>query len=669
MTVMGDDAIVGRLLDGRYRVGERIARGGMASVFLGTDERLDRTVAIKVMHRGLGDPAVFTERFKREAKAAAKLNHRNVVSVFDQGHDGDAIYLIMEYVPGHTLRDLIRDGKPMKPAKALDIIESVLVALAAAHEAHLIHRDIKPENVLITPEGEVKVADFGLARAVTAATTATSNTLIGTVSYLAPEIVSNSGADARSDVYAVGAMLYEMLTGVKPHAGDSPIQVAYKHVHEDIGPPSALQRSIPPYVDALVARATVRDINKRAADARVLLQYVRLVRDALAAGLTEDLELTEHLMPPAGAGSGSGESEPAVLARANALAEAARAPSEPDEPTMKWNFGEGPGGPSAGEPVSARSGLATPGDEHNALPPRRRRRLSGGQILLLGALAVALLAAGLGYWLGVGRFVDAPKLVGLSETQALSRARADGFVFKVVDRQFSERFTSGTVMSTDPKPGGNILPGGTIEAVVSKGPERYKVPDLQGESVDEARADLVDLHLRLGSITRRFSSTVAKGKIIGLDGLKPGQSVRRDTEVDVFVSRGGEPVQLPNAVGKKSDDAVKLLEGLGLHVTLEYGFFDNRDRGRVGSQTPGPGTAHKGDTITLVISKGAERVKVPNVIGMTWRAALNALSDVGLKGKLSPLGERLKDFDWTVTRTTPNVGTTVKNGTTVSIGP
>lgn len=654
MTVMGDEALVGRLLDGRYRIGERIARGGMASVFLGTDERLDRTVAIKVMHRGLGDPVVFTERFKREAKAAAKLNHRNVVSVFDQGHDGDAIFLVMEYVPGKTLRDLMRDGRPMKPGKALEIIESVLVALAAAHEAHLIHRDIKPENVLITPDGEVKVADFGLARAVTASTTATSSTLIGTVSYLAPEIVSHTGADARSDVYAVGAMLYEMLTGVKPHAGDSPIQVAYKHVHEDIGPPSALVRSIPPYLDALVARATVRDRNRRAADARVMLQYLRLVRDALNAGLTEDAELTEHLMPP----PGPSDDEPTILTRTSPAAKLQAADSPSTEPTMQWDFSKEPS-----EPVSARADLRTPVDATNALPERRRLRLSRGQLLLIAALTVAVLAAVLGYWLGIGRFVDAPMLVGKSEAQAARSAEAAGFEFKVVERRFSEKLASGTVMSTDPGPGGNILPGDTIEAVVSRGPERYKVPDLAGETVEEAKADLADLNLKLGTITQRYSS-VPKGRIIRLNGLTPGESVPKNTEIDVYVSRGREPVDLPDVVGKPSSEALKILRKAEFEVALAYDWSDDVKKGVVISQSPDGDTAGRGATVTITISKGKDEVVVPNVVGLPRYTASGILQHVGLTARFSNDNQA----NWIVQDQSPEAGDVVTHGTTIVLG-
>src|SRR5699024_10908158 len=253
---------------------------------------LDRQVALKVMRSGLGDNQEFTARFEREARAAARLNHPNVVAVFDQGEDQGLVYQVMEYVPGHTLRDSLRDDAPMHPERALALLEPLLIALSAAHRAGIIHRDVKPENVLITPEGAVKVTDFGLARAVTNANAATTGVLIGTVSYLAPELVTNSGAAARSDVYAVGALLYEVLTGNRPHTGESAIQIAYQHVHADIPAPSRSVGQIPSYVDALVARATARDRDQRAADADVLLRQVRRVRQSLALGLAEDPELT-----------------------------------------------------------------------------------------------------------------------------------------------------------------------------------------------------------------------------------------------------------------------------------------------------------------------------------------------------------------------------------------
>ena len=278
------DPLVGRVLDGRYRVTARIARGGMATVYRATDARLDRVVAVKVMHPGLGDDACFARRFVREARSAARLSHPNVVAMYDQGEDDGLLYLVMEYVEGWTLRDLMRERGRLQPGDALALLEPVLCALAAAHTAGIVHRDIKPENVLISDDGQVKVADFGLARAVTAtsATTATGGLLIGTVSYLAPEIVLDGTADARCDVYAVGVLCAEMLTGRKPHDGDSPIQVAYKHVHDDVPPPSRLLAGLPPSIDDLVLRATTRQPERRLADAGELLREVRRVRHRLA---------------------------------------------------------------------------------------------------------------------------------------------------------------------------------------------------------------------------------------------------------------------------------------------------------------------------------------------------------------------------------------------------
>lgn len=278
------DPLVGRVLDGRYRVAARIARGGMATVYRATDARLDRVVAVKVMHPGLGDDAGFARRFVREARSAARLSHPNVVAMYDQGEDDGLLYLVMEYVEGWTLRDLMRERGRLQPADALALLEPVLCALAAAHAVGIVHRDIKPDNVLISDDGQVKVADFGLARAVTAtsATTATGGLLMGTVSYLAPEIVLDGTADARCDVYAVGVLLAEMLTGRKPHDGDSPIQVAYKHVHDDVPPPSQVLAGLPPSVDDLVLRATTRQPERRLADARELLRDVRQVRHRLA---------------------------------------------------------------------------------------------------------------------------------------------------------------------------------------------------------------------------------------------------------------------------------------------------------------------------------------------------------------------------------------------------
>src|SRR6478752_1986632 len=302
------DPLVGRLVDSRYRVEAVVARGGMATVYEATDLRLDRRVALKVLPHALADDDEFAQRFVREARSAARLTHPNVVAVYDQGDDNGVLFLTMEYVDGrHTLRDVIRQEAPLAPTRALAILEEILRALSAAHESGIIHRDIKPENVLISPRGQVKVADFGLARAISSSTsaTATGGVLMGTVSYLPPELVVDGTADARSDVYSVGVVLFEMLTGTKPHVGESPIQVAYRHVHDDVPPPSRFVRGIPPYLDAFVARATSRQRDLRPADAHVMLQQLRRVRHALDHGVTDDQDLTDDLTPTVAVATGA----------------------------------------------------------------------------------------------------------------------------------------------------------------------------------------------------------------------------------------------------------------------------------------------------------------------------------------------------------------------------
>ena len=272
---------VGRLLDGRYRVESLIATGGMATVYLGTDTRLDRTVALKIMHAELANDEDFVRRFVGEARSVARLSHPNVVGVYDQGADGRTLYLAMEYVPGRTLRDLLNERGSLPPREALDIMEGVLGGLGAAHAAGLAHRDVKPENVLLTAEHDVKVADFGLARMLAGSSHTKTGMLIGTAAYLAPEQVSRGVADARTDVYAAGVMLFEMVTGQQPHTADTPLAVAYKHVNEAVPAPSQLVDGVPAALDELVLRATSRDPDLRPADGGQFARSLNEVRLSL----------------------------------------------------------------------------------------------------------------------------------------------------------------------------------------------------------------------------------------------------------------------------------------------------------------------------------------------------------------------------------------------------
>ncbi|WP_246004923.1 Stk1 family PASTA domain-containing Ser/Thr kinase [Nocardioides marmorisolisilvae] len=667
----GDDPLIGRVLDGRYEVGQKIARGGMATVYQARDLRLDRTVAVKVMHSGLADDPEFVSRFEREARSAARLSHHNVVSVFDQGDDRGTLFLVMEYVPGLTLRDLIRKDAPMDPGKALELIEPVLAALAAAHGAGMIHRDVKPENVLLADDGRIKVADFGLARAVNAETqhTATGGVLIGTVSYLSPELVVDGKADARSDVYAVGVLLYEMLTGVKPHQADSPIQVAYKHVHEDVPAPSLREPALPAYVDALVARATARDRDLRPSDARVLLHQVRRVRQALDHGVVEDPELYADLMPgvrPIAEDTGEVTGELEREDRISILGA-----DDVYDQDREVTTAMPPSGVATAVPPRPPQNLA-----HNQPPrvvpppvvadeprrfqqPKRSRR---GLFLLIGVLVTALLV-GISAW-QLGRYTTTPSVISLSQSAAKAKITKAGLTFKLGKAEYSEKYTKGSVMDTDPAPGDKVSKGGTVTVILSLGPERHAVPTVRGKTLEEVQQLIADADLSLGEVTQAYSDLVDEGMVVTTDP-KAGTLLKRDTAIDVVVSKGPKPIDITDWTGKSAKQAQKSLEKQGFKVTVDEQFDDTITKGKVISQTPNTGQGVKGDEITLVVSKGPELFAIPHVRGLRTNDARQKLEDAGFKVKVHH-SSLFVGANYVVT-VSPGEGTMVPKGTTVTI--
>jgi eukaryotic-like serine/threonine-protein kinase len=599
------DPLIGRLLEGRYRVGRRVARGGMATVYEAVDTRLDRVVAVKVMHAWLADDTDFVQRFSREARAAAHIGHPNAVAVFDQGDDDGVLFLAMEYVPGRTLRDVMREEGQIPPARALALLEPVLSALAAAHQAGIVHRDVKPENVLITDDGRVKVADFGLARAVTAATssTATGGLLLGTVSYLAPELVVDGFADARSDVYASGVLLYEMLTGRKPHEGETPIQVAYKHVHEDVPKPSASALGIPPYLDALVARATSRDRELRPADAKVLLQQVRRVRLAVEQGAFDDPELTEDLS----------------LVAASSELDSVSADFDAWEHTVVVPSTPAPAGPGENDTASidlpadvSTGGEQGRGSQHERAQqqtPRRRRR---GPLVLLLVLMLAAAAGAGGWYVGIGRFTTTPSVLTKPMPVAQRSVEAAGLAFEVDSKAYSETVPAGRVISTDPGPGERILKSGTVSAVVSKGPERYRVPDVEGLDRDVAVKKIAARHLALQRTREVWNETVPEGKVIAVRPA-PGSSVKPDTPAVLTVSRGPAPIRIKDWRGEDVSDARSALSRLGFKVEERERYNGSVPEGSLIGQSPHRGIGHRGDVIMLTVSRGPHLVEVPGL--------------------------------------------------------
>lgn len=583
------DPLVGRVVDGRYRVEHKLARGGMATVYEATDLRLDRTVALKIMHPGLAEDAAFVSRFVREAKSAARLSDPHVVAVYDQGEDDDLVYLVMEYVPGRTVRDVLRERGRLTAEQALTILDPVLQALEAAHRAGFVHRDVKPENVLLTDDGRVKVADFGLARAISAATStaATQGLLIGTVAYLSPEQVERGIADARSDVYGAGILLYEMVTGSVPFAGETPLAVAYQHVNAAVPVPSTIRSDVPPGIDALVAHATARDADDRYTDAAEFLADVRATRTALPAprpfGVAEDQAAT--LVVPLAASATTGP------------------------------LPQAPGAPAA--PKKAKASKVK--------PPRKRRR---GWIALVAVIALGALVGWLGWSYGL-KTVQVPTVVNLTPKQAEAKLTAAGLTLDASQTGFSETVKKGFIISTDPTGGADARDGSTVTAIVSKGPERYAVPQVAGASVDEATQAITDANLTVGGQTQAYDEKVAVGLVVTTDP-KPTSLLKRDQPVDLVISKGPAPVKLPDLTGKTLEAATAALTKLGMKVTSTEDYSKTVAKGAVVSSNPKPGaTVPKGTSVALVVSKGPPLVTVPDVYRVPEADARTQLRKLG----------------------------------------
>ncbi|MER7958981.1 Stk1 family PASTA domain-containing Ser/Thr kinase [Streptomyces sp. NPDC096030] len=629
------DPLVGQLLDGRYRVDARIAVGGMATVYRAVDIRLDRVLALKVMHPALASDATFVERFIREAKSVARLSHPNVVGVFDQGADGAYVYLAMEYVAGCTLRDVLRERGALQPRAALDVLEPVLAALGAAHRAGFVHRDMKPENVLIGDDGRVKVADFGLVRAVGSATN-TTGSVLGTVSYLAPEQIEHGTADTRADVYACGVVLYEMLTGGKPHSGDTPAQVLYQHLNTDVPAPSAVVPGLALELDELVASATARNPDVRPHDAVALLAQTREARAALT---DEQLDAVPPQARPEDR-SGS-EDRTSVIPRV--------LPAETEQP------------------VQHTSRLTMPPSD----PPSRRRNTGGlprglprGPLLVLVAVLLVLGLGGGVWYINSGQFTRVPAVLGQTESEAAERLTEAGLDVGATKRAFSEVYERGTVMATDPASGARIRGNGTVTLTISRGPEIVKVPNLKGKPLAEAKRLLAKEGLAPGVITSAFSDDVAQGAVISSDP-EPGTERSPDSAVALTVSKGS-PVDVPDVAGASVADATRTLQDAGLSVRIATEqIHSSEEAGTVAAQSLAEGSrAAKGDRIVLTVSKGPRMIEVPDVTGESADAARQALEGAGFEVKVEKTFPFLGD---TVSGQSVDGGSTAPEGSTITI--
>ncbi|GAA2578467.1 Stk1 family PASTA domain-containing Ser/Thr kinase [Actinomadura fulvescens] len=618
------DPLVGQVLDGRYRIESRIARGGMATVYVARDIRLDREIALKVMHSHLAADDDFVRRFIGEAKAAAALSHPNVVAVYDQRTDGEHVFLVMEYVPGRTLRDLLDERGRLGPREALEIMQPVLAALGAAHRSGLVHRDVKPENVLITDDGQIKVADFGLARAESASKMTKTGLIIGTVGYLAPEQVLSGNADVRSDVYAAGVMLFELLTGVLPHRGDSPLAVAYKHVNETVPAPSTAVPGSTPEIDLLVTRATSHDPAQRPQDANQFLAATAEVHG----GLPRDFD------------------QRVAAASRNQTAVFEAGPLDGHTAV----YGAGPTAPPGYETQYAPQRTAT---------DRAIGAITGKYVLIaIGAVAAVILGWAVWYQVS-GQYDHVPdKIIGMELKDARQRLQDDGLQVRVASAVYSDQVKKGQVAKSNPPAGARVSSGAVVTLTPSKGRTPRKVPDVEGKSLSEAQQILKDKGFTPGDVQKAPSVTVSKDEVIRTDPAA-GERHSPDQPVAIVVSTG---MSMPSLVGRNADQAENQLRSMGLKVNVEKQKDGGKPPGTVLSQSPDPGTGVSGgDEVTIVVNKkdclfgdffcrdggggdDEEKIPVPDMTGRTVDEARQALENSGFKVNVTGIGGNIVRF-------------------------
>jgi serine/threonine-protein kinase len=603
------DPLIGRLVDGRYRVRARIARGGMATVYVATDLRLERRIALKVMHGHLSDDTVFQSKFVQEARAAARLADPHVVNVFDQGQDGDMAYLVMEYLPGITLRELLREQKRLTIAQTITIMDAVLSGLAAAHRAGIVHRDIKPENVLLAEDGRIKIGDFGLARATTA-NTATGSQLLGTIAYLAPELVTRGTADARSDIYSLGIMLYEMLAGEQPYQGEQPMQIAFQHATDSVPRPSVKNPGVPEQLDELVLWSTEKSPDDRPIDAREMLERLRQIEREL--GIQPQVART---------------------APTSVIRDEDGAQSELTKVL----------------PTAITGPMAAIDDVDNATRLRaatKRRARRGGWLLAL-VLVLAALAAGAGWWFGSGpgSQVAVADVSNMTFEQAQALLAEDGLL-AVQEDVFDFDVAAGTTVGSDPAAGARVDKDTTVTVHVSKGPQDHAISQLNGLPADQARAALDGARVEVGD-DELFFTDQPENTTIGAT-VTPRSGDPFDCGAGCTVHEGDSAVlsvsvgQVPDVAGQSVGDATAALNAKNLQIagTTEE-TSESVDEGlviRIADRDPA-GNWRPGEAVTLVVSSGPPLFPVPNVVGLTLAAAKDKLTAAGFTPQYNPLWE------------------------------
>jgi serine/threonine-protein kinase len=590
---------------------DRIAAGGMGEVFHARDAVLDRDVAIKVLHRQLAGDRGFIERFRREARSAANLSHPNIVAVHDWGAVDGIYYMVMEYVRGASARELLNDHGPLAPAQAVEVLLPVLAALDHAHRQGIVHRDVKPENVMVTREGAVKVADFGLARAYADAQITEAGTVTGTVQYLAPEQLRGEPADPRTDLYSLGVVAYELLTARLPFTGETPMAIAYKHLHERVPAPSARNPAVPGGLDGWVASMTDRN---------------RELRPESAAEARRDLERERRSLRPA---PGIGTLVPDV----------------------------------AVHPLAAGAGRMTtvtiPRERaRRRRRPRRALRWGAGVLLALAAIG----AAAWGAWeYLIPHRVDVPSVVGMTVTAATDRLERLELVVREGPGEYSRKIAEGRVLRVEPAEGTTLEEGQRVTIVPSLGPEPVPVPDLVGKTLPQARSLLRRADLALGRVAREFSDRVAVDRVMGVDA---GEEAPIGSEIDVVLSKGPFPKPVPKVTRLTEEEAVAVLEAAGFVPSVQTDYSERVPAGEVISQDPPKRTElQPGNAVTIVVSLGPPVFTMPDVVGLSRDQAVARLRELGAVVDVV----LVRQPGATVVYQEPGVGATVHVGDTVEI--
>ena len=596
--------MVGRVLNDRYQLEQLIGTGGMADVYLATDSLLGRRVAVKILHPQFAKDPVFIQRFRQEAQAAANLNQRNIVNVYDWGIDEGLDFLVMEYVEGSNLKDIILGGGPLLPERAVEIAVAICSALEAAHANGLVHRDVKPQNIIVTPDKQIKVMDFGIARAAGGSAMTQTGTILGTAQYISPEQAQGRTADPRSDLYSLGIVIYEMLTGKAPFDSESPVAIAYKHVREDPLPPSMVNPDISPELEAVVMKALAKNPENRYQNALEMQADLERCLEGAPVYATP-------LLSPEDAAMGATQVLPASRPTA-------RRPSR----TWLWVL--------IILIVVAAAGV--------------------------GAFAIIKSASG----------IKVPDLVGKTTAEAEKMLKDMGLELVIAKKVIDAEKPKDLIISQDPQPGNKVSKGGTVEVVVSKGQELVSVPDCRGLTLEKARALIEDANLKVGDTTEEYSASVPQGRVSS-QSPEPGAKESIGTTVDLAISKGAEMVLVPGVIGMKTDTATKNLEAAGFKVEVQD-VSSTQPEGNVIDQNPAAGQrAAKGSKVVISVAKKTELVPVPSVTGASQNIADTTLTNAGFVVSVVQRQTTNPSEVGFVIDQDPPAGTTAQKGSTVTI--